>query len=215
MKNLFIYGCGSVGRMVEQIVFDINQVSPCWNVMGFIDDDESRTGTRVSYLPVIGDISALAKQGGDFFIALAFSSPRKRQAAFNRIMDRSSFKLATLVHPHAWVSRRVSIEDGTVIYPGVHIDVDVKIGRCVLLNKLCTVGHDTDIDDFCTAAPGVNMGGNCHFGKGIEFGINSATIQSVQIGEWAVIGGGAVVVRDIPANCTAVGVPARVIKQHA
>ncbi len=84
----------------------------------------------------------------------------------------------------------------------------------MLLNKLCSVGHDTRICNFSTAAPGVNLGGNCVFGEGVEFGINSSTIQGVKIGAGAVIGGGAIVVRDIPDNSVAVGVPAKVVKQR-
>jgi acetyltransferase-like isoleucine patch superfamily enzyme len=37
-------------------------------------------------------------------------------------------------------------------------------------------------------------------------------IQGISIGPWTVVGAGAAVVRDLPANVTAVGVPARVIK---
>ncbi len=213
MKDLVIYGCGSVGRMVEQIVFDINKIAPCWNVVGFIDDDETRTGTCVADLPVLG-VSSWLTHNFVTSVALAFSNPRQKQAAIERIQSGGSVELATLVHPRAWIARRVEIGAGALIYPGVHIDVDVKIGSCVVLNKLCTVGHDTRIGDFSTAAPGVNLGGNCRFGEGVEFGINSSTIQGIQVGDWSVIGGGAVVVRDIPAKSTAVGVPAKVIKKN-
>lgn len=212
MKDLIIYGCGSVGRMVEQIVFDINQESPCWNVIGFIDDDESKTGSCVAGLPVLGEISWLV-QNPNTRVALGFSNPIEKQAISRKLCSIGLSDLVTLVHPRAWVSRRVEIGAGTLIYPGVYVDVDVKIGSCVVLNKLCSVGHDTRIGDFSTMAPGVNLGGNCIFGKGLEFGINSSTIQGIQIGDWSVIGGGAVVVRDIPSKCVAVGVPAKVIRE--
>ncbi len=213
MKDLVIYGCGSVGRMVEQIVFDINAASPSWNVIGFIDDDESKLVTRVADLPVLGGISWLA-QNLATSVALGFSNPIQKRAAMEQLHASGSFDLVTLVHPRAWISRRVEFGAGTLIYPGVHIDVDVTIGKCVVLNKLSTVGHDTTIGDFATTAPGVNLGGNCTFGEGVEFGINSSTIQGIHIGDWAVIGGGAVVVRDIPRNSVAVGVPAKVIQQR-
>ena len=43
-------------------------------------------------------------------------------------------------------------------------------------------------------------------------GTGAAIIQGITIGEWTIIGAGAVVVDDIPANVTAVGIPAKVIK---
>jgi acetyltransferase-like isoleucine patch superfamily enzyme len=45
-------------------------------------------------------------------------------------------------------------------------------------------------------------------------GTNSTVIQGVSVGEHTIIGAGAVAVRDLPARCTAVGVPARVIKNQ-
>ena len=43
-------------------------------------------------------------------------------------------------------------------------------------------------------------------------GTGASIIQGVQIGEWSIIGAGAAVIRDIPANRTAVGVPARILE---
>jgi sugar O-acyltransferase (sialic acid O-acetyltransferase NeuD family) len=202
-----------MGRMVEQIVFDINAVHPRWEMRGFIDDDDGKIGETVAGFKVLGGIAALNNYP-DVSVALGFSNPRQKKEAMDRLLAAGYNRLATLVHPRAWVSRRVQIGDGSIVYPGVHIDVDVRVGKCVLLNKLCTVGHDTSLGDFTTAAPGANLGGNCTFGDGVEFGINSSTIQGIQIGDWSVIGGGAVVIRDIPRNSVAVGVPAKVIRQR-
>jgi acetyltransferase-like isoleucine patch superfamily enzyme len=43
-------------------------------------------------------------------------------------------------------------------------------------------------------------------------GLGAKIIQCLSVGEWSIVGAGAVVIRDIPPGCTAVGVPARVIK---
>jgi acetyltransferase-like isoleucine patch superfamily enzyme len=51
-------------------------------------------------------------------------------------------------------------------------------------------------------------------GEGVDLGTGASVIQGKQIGEWSVIGAGAVVTQDIPAHVTAVGVPCRVIKRH-
>lgn len=208
MKDLIIYGCGSLGRVIEQIVFDINQEKNTWNLLGFIDDDEGKHGNQVAGYPVLGGIEVL-KQLDNAALVVGFAAPSQRMQAVSKVFAAGHKDFATLIHPETWISRRVQTGQGCIIYPGVHIDVDVTIGRHGIFNKLCTIGHDSTFEDFVTAAPAVNFGGNIHIGKGCDFGINSATIQGISVGEWTVVGAGAVVVRDLPDRCTAVGVPAK------
>jgi acetyltransferase-like isoleucine patch superfamily enzyme len=58
----------------------------------------------------------------------------------------------------------------------------------------------------------VHIAGNVSIGECVEIGVGTKVIQGKSIGDNSIIGAGAVVVRDIPANCTAVGVPAKPIK---
>lgn len=213
MKDLIIYGCGSLGRVIEQIVFDINQEKKTWNLLGFIDDDEGKHGTQVVGYPVMGDIEIL-KQHDNPALVIGFAAPYQKMRAVGKVLAVGHEEFATLVHPLAWISRRVEIGPGSIIYPGVLIDVDVRIASHCIFNKLCTIGHDSIFEDFVSAAPGVNFGGNIHIGQGCEFGINSSTTQGISVGEWSIIGAGATVIREIPSNCTAIGTPAKPIKLH-
>ena len=49
-------------------------------------------------------------------------------------------------------------------------------------------------------------------GDGCDLGTNCAIKHQLTLGEWSIIGAGAAVVKDIPPNVTAVGVPAKVIQ---
>ena len=60
--------------------------------------------------------------------------------------------------------------------------------------------------------PGVHLAGDVTLGEGCYVGMGTNIMQRRSIGSWTVIGAGAAVVQDLPANVTAVGVPARVIK---
>ena len=83
------------------------------------------------------------------------------------------------------------------------------------INFGLTIGHDSQVDDYATLAPGVNLSGFSKIGEGADLGAGAATIPGVEIGAWAIVGAGAAVTRDLPAHCTAVGVPARVIKTRS
>ena len=84
----------------------------------------------------------------------------------------------------------------------------------VLISNGCNIGHDAQLRDFATLYPGVRISGNVTIGKLCEMGVGSCIIQGLSVGDGSVIGAGAAVVRNIPPQVTAVGVPAKVIRQR-
>ena len=62
--------------------------------------------------------------------------------------------------------------------------------------------------------PSCNISGEVIVEEGVYCGTGVKIINQIQIGEYSTIGAGAVVVSNLPAHCTAVGVPAKVIKQY-
>ena len=110
------------------------------------------------------------------------------------------------------LSDRVQIGASTIICAGTIITVDIRIGDHVIINLDCTLGHDDIIRDYVTIYPSVNVSGNVEVGECSKFGTGMQIIQGKNIGTESIIGAGAVVIRDIPDRCTAVGSPAKVIK---
>lgn len=211
MKDLVIFGAGGLGRMAYRIASDINKMEPEWNVVGFLDDNQDLHGELVDGLPVLGDGNWIKNQDDSPWVIIAVARSEIRRLLSHKISD---CLFATLVHPLAWISPDSSLGEGSIIYPGVMIDINVNVGSHVFINKNATIGHDTVIEDYVTISPGVNIGGNVVIGRGCDLGINSCTVQGVGIGEWSVIGAGAAVTSEIPANVVAVGVPARAIKKR-
>jgi sugar O-acyltransferase (sialic acid O-acetyltransferase NeuD family) len=213
MNDLVIFGAGGVGRQVAQIVFDLNNVKPTWNLIGFIDDDISNIHKQIEGLPIIGNHLWLEKHR-KIYVAVAIGKPSLRSKAYKRLNKIHHNFIASIIHPSSWLGDRVKIGKGSVIYANSVLDPDVNIGTGNIINKNCTVGHDSIFRDFVTLAPGVNIAGQVEIGCGCDFGINSAVIQNICIGEWSIIGGGAVVIKDLPARVVAVGVPAKIIRTH-
>ena len=77
---------------------------------------------------------------------------------------------------------------------------------------MCTVGHDTQIEKYCSLMPSVNVSGEVLIKESVFIGTGSKIVNQIKIGCNSIIGAGAVVTRSIPSNCTAVGVPAKPIK---
>lgn len=79
-------------------------------------------------------------------------------------------------------------------------------------NLGCAVGHDTVIKKYAALMPSVNISGDVTIGEGVYIGTGTKIINQLEIGEYAAVGAGAVVCKTLPGHCTAVGVPARMIK---
>ena len=122
-------------------------------------------------------------------------------------------RFGTLLDPSVKVSDHVEIGVGTIICAQTVLTVNISIGDHVIINLNCTIGHDADISDYATIYPGVNVSGATSIGHAAaELGTGMQIIQGKRIGEYSIVGAGAVVVDDIPEKCTAVGNPANVIK---
>lgn len=118
---------------------------------------------------------------------------------------------AAIIHPSAVIAPGVVIGDGTFVAAGVVINTGARIGSNAILNTSSTVDHDCVIGDHVHIGPMAGLCGGVHIGEGTLIGAGCSIIPARSVGEWTVIGAGSAVVRDVPANVTYAGVPARPI----
>ena len=115
-----------------------------------------------------------------------------------------------------WVSQHGRRRTGIEIHPGA------TIGRCLFIDHGMGIvfGETTVIGDNCTIYHGVTLGGTGKdtgkrhptLGNNVLIGAGTKVLGPVYIGDNARIGAGSVVLCNLPANCTAVGVPAEVVR---
>ena len=215
MTDLVIVGVGGLGREVLLLTEAINDATPMWRTLGFVDDDPAIAGTTVNGLPVMGNVEHLLAKRSKLAVAIAVGDPRSRMAIYEKIRKNHCLDFPNLIHPAVRLSKFVSLGIGNIVCEGAILTVNIGIGNLNVINPSCTIAHDVRMGDFCTLAPGVNISGRVRLEIGCCIGTNVAVIPSVTIGEWSVLGAGAVAVRDIPPHVTAVGIPARPIKTHA
>ncbi|GAB3228368.1 acetyltransferase [Hymenobacter seoulensis] len=215
LPKLAIVGAGGLGREVLVLARQINETRATWDVVGFYDDRAPSTST-IHGLPYLGTTADLVASKSPLHVVVAVGSSHSRQAVVARLSS-GPLTFATLIHPSvAWQPyQQVTIGAGSIISQGCILTCDISLGQHVLLNLGCTIGHDAVLEDFCSLMPHANVGGEAYLETGVYLGTNATVINQVRVGTRSIVGAGAVAVRDVPANCTAVGVPAQVIKQHA
>ena len=218
MPDLIILGAGGFARETAWLVERINdkKFTNQWNLLGFLDDDQELWGKSPDegQVKVLGPVDTCRDYKDAWFVC-AVGGARTRRNIIQRVKSLGVKNFAILLDPDAILSGRVRVGDGSIICAHTIITVDVTIGEHTILNLDCTVGHDAVLHDFVTLYPSVNVSGSTKLGECVEMGTGSQIIQGKKIGEDTIIGAGSVVVKDIPANCTAVGVPAVPIKYHS
>lgn len=115
----------------------------------------------------------------------------------------SRFFTGIEIHPGATIGRRVVIDHGM----GVVIGETAEVGDEVLLYMGVVLGGTTL----------TKVKRHPTLGKGVVIGSGAAVLGPVTLGDYAKVGAGAVVVRDVPPGATVVGVPGRIagLKRHA
>jgi serine O-acetyltransferase len=106
-------------------------------------------------------------------------------------------------------------------WTGIEIDPGATIGKGVFIDHGIgvVIGETAEVGDGCTIYQGVTLGGTSlqrtkrhpTLGKNVTIGSGAAVLGAIYIGDGAKIGANSVVVKDVPANATVVGIPGRVV----
>ena len=117
-----------------------------------------------------------------------------------------------------WISQRAVRKTGIEIHPAATIGKRLFIdhGTGVVIGETAVIGDDV------TLYQGVTLGGTGKdtgkrhptIGNGVMVGSGAKVLGPFKVGDNSMIAAGAVVLKEIPPNCTAVGVPAQVVKQN-
>lgn len=102
-----------------------------------------------------------------------------------------------------WIPHKARIGKNVIVGYG---------GLSIVIHDDTIIGDGTEIDQGVTIGGNARAEGVARIGSHVYIGAGAKILGPVTIGDGAVIGANAVVTRDIPARCVAVGVPARILR---
>lgn len=216
MKKLILFGASNFGDEIVQLFRDINKSSHTaqWDIIGFLDDNLEVIGKVRNGIPVLGTKEWITKNDiNEIYFVCVIGNP-KIKAKVVQYLKTNGAKFASGIHPSVIISETSTVGEGTVITAGNILTTNIKVGNHIIINLACTVGHYSIIGDYSTINPGINISGDVVLGEGVLLGTNSTILEKMKVGDYSIIGAGAVVTKEIPPNVTAVGIPAKIIKQN-
>ena len=117
-------------------------------------------------------------------------------------------RISRQLHNHYSIKYGMQIPVATKIGYGFYIGHGVG----VVINRGTTIGNNVNISQFLSI--GTNKHTPATIGDNVYIGPNVCIVEDVKIGSDTIIAAGAVVIRDIPQNSTAVGCPAKVVGEN-
>jgi serine O-acetyltransferase len=128
------------------------------------------------------------------------------------------------LHSLRWLGRFIS-QLGRWL-TGIEIHPGAKVGRCVFIDHGMgvVIGETAEVGNGCTIYQGVTLGGTSLYrgakrhptlGEGVVVGAGAKVLGGFKVGDGARIGSNAVVVKEVPAGATVVGIPGRIVEEGA
>ncbi len=152
----------------------------------------------------------------------AASSDTEVMLLYSGFHALEAYRIAHKLHIAGKIFAARAISQAAKFLTGVEIHPGATIGRGLVIDHgaAVVIGETAEIGDNCTLYQGVTLGGTGKdtgkrhptLGNGVLVGAGAKVLGPFRVGDRAKIAAGAVVLEEIPADSTAVGIPARVVR---
>ena len=136
----------------------------------------------------------------------------------------TAHRIAHRLHKQGHTFGARAISQTARFFTGIEIHPAATIGKGLMIDHGMgvVIGETAEIGNNCTIYQGVTLGGTGKdvgkrhptLGNNVMVGAGAKVLGPVKIGDNTKIAAGAVVLEEIPDNCTAVGIPAKIVKRE-
>jgi sugar O-acyltransferase (sialic acid O-acetyltransferase NeuD family) len=208
---MIIIGAKGFAKEVLEVLHQLNELEH----LVFYDD------VNLDMPKILYDRFAILKsiyEAQDYFntvdnrFTIGIGNPIFRKKMYDKFTALGGKLVSTISSSISIGSYNVEIGFGSNVLSGAIFSNSTKIGMGCIVYYNSIITHDCVIGDFVEISPSVTILGRVTIGNYSQIGANSTILPNLKIGNNVIIGSGSIVTKDLPDNCVAFGVPAKIIK---
>jgi sugar O-acyltransferase (sialic acid O-acetyltransferase NeuD family) len=204
--RVIVWGAGGHGK----VIVDALLASESCTVVGILDDDKSKAGTKVLGVLVShssADLKVLSETLDFDYVAIGIGDNYARYKKFQQVKP-CGLKPMNVIHPSAQISRFVELGVGITILAGAVINPGTVIEDNVCVNTAASIDHDNYLEASCHIFPNATLTGGVRVGQFAYVGSGAVVAPNLVVNKYSQVGAGAVVLKDVVEGALVAGVPA-------
>lgn len=209
---MLIIGTGGFAKEVLEILHQNNQLEG----LAFYDDVSDHLPDMLyDKFPIFTNEEAVQDhfRNYDNQFTIGLGNPLLRKKMHDKFINLGGDLVSTISKLSDIGSYAVQIGEGSNILSGAILSNSVRVGIANIIYYNTVITHDVIMGDYVEISPGAKLLGKCHIGDFTSIGSNAVILPNIKIGKNVKVGAGSIVNKDLPDNCVAVGVPAKIIKE--
>ena len=210
IKNTVIYGCGDMGIQT----YNILKHDPSVEIIGFLDDNKE--SSDFCGLPLLGNTDDLYKVKKSYQLTHGIVTIGDNRIRNNKTqaLIKEGFEILSAIHPNSFIDNIMGMGYGTIVEMGAYIHPETIIGNGCFICSGSIIAHNSVIDDYALIAGGAIFGSRVKVGSHSLIGVGANISPYVIIGKNVIVGTGSAVIKNLPDNVVAAGVPAKILREN-
>ena len=191
-KNIVLFGAG--GHAISCI--DVIEATKDFKILGIYDESaKAKIDCLLDYKILGCDSDFLNNPQKNKYVLISFGFIKNPIPRLNLIGELNKLKVnfATVLSPHAYISKSASIGSGTIVMHGSIINSGSRIGENCIVNSNTLIEHGSRIKSNCHISTGAIINGDVNIGENTFIGSGAIIFPGVNVPNNSVIPAGSVI----------------------